>query len=81
MLLQPSHCESVPMDNHLIEKKIEHINTHFTQNGMEPTEPDICLLCNRRVEIPTLPILTKQLWKIGRVTMCLTEFIGHGVLA
>ena len=46
---------------------------------MEPPQPNICLLCYRCVEEPVPPIFAEKLWKVGWVTIALTESVCLGV--
>ena len=42
---------------------------------MEPTQPNICLFCYRCVEEPVPPIFAEKFWKVGWVTVALTESV------
>jgi hypothetical protein len=60
MSAQCSNCDSVATQDHLVKKEVILDRGHFPTDVVEPTKPDICLLCNRGVEV-LFAVIVQQL--------------------
>jgi hypothetical protein len=65
----------------LIKEKIVPIWQHFTHDRIEGPKPNICLLCNRRVEIPCLVTFAIKFPVHGRIAITLAVLVSDGMLA
>lgn len=65
---------------HLVKEERVFVNPHLLTNGMITTQPDVCLLGDGRVEVPST-IWLFEIFEHPRITILLTPSVGNRVLA